>query len=59
MCPSRYHHHGFMATHPLGHIMYGCTLLVPLNYYAHLGFGRFEHYVCCGLLMATYIMLLA
>ena len=23
------HHNGFMATHPLGHIMYGYTLLVP------------------------------
>ena len=26
-----YHHNGFVATHALGHIMYGYTLLVPLN----------------------------
>ena len=28
-------------------------------YYAHLAFVRFEHTVCCGSLMTTYIMLLA
>ena len=26
-----YHHSGFMATHALGHMMYGYTLLVPMN----------------------------
>ena len=26
-----YHHNGFMATHPLGHMMRGYTLLVPMN----------------------------
>ena len=26
-----YHHNGFVATHALGHIMYGYTLLVPMN----------------------------
>ena len=31
MCPSGYHHNGFVATHALGHIMYGYTLLVPMN----------------------------
>ena len=29
MRPSNYHHNGFVATHALGHMMYGYTLLVP------------------------------
>ena len=28
MCPPGYHHNGFVATHALGHIMDGYTLLV-------------------------------
>ena len=24
MCPPGYHHNGFVATHALGHTMYGC-----------------------------------
>ena len=31
MCPPSYHHNGFVATHALGHMMYGYTLLVPMN----------------------------
>ena len=31
MCPPSYHYNGFMATHALGHMMYGYTLLVPMN----------------------------
>ena len=31
MCPPGYHHNGFVATHALGRIMYGYTLLVPMN----------------------------
>ena len=31
MCPSGYHHNGFVATDALGHMMYGYTLLVPMN----------------------------
>ena len=31
MCPPGYHHHGFVATHALGRMMYGYTLLVPMN----------------------------
>ena len=31
MCPPSYHHKGFVATHALGHMMYGYTLLVPMN----------------------------
>ena len=31
MCPPGYHHNGFVATHALGHMMYGSTLLVPVN----------------------------
>ena len=26
-----YHHNVFVATHALGHMMYGYTLLVPMN----------------------------
>ena len=31
MCRLRYHHNGFVATHALGHMMWGYTLLVPMN----------------------------
>ena len=31
MCPLGYHHNGFATTHALGHMMYGYTLLVPMN----------------------------
>ena len=70
MCPLGYHQNGFMATHALGHMMYGYKLLVPMNqrvpkswalfswlhiYYAHLAFVRFEHSVCCRSLITTYI----
>ena len=30
-CPPGYHHNGFVATHALGDMMYGYTLLVPMN----------------------------
>ena len=30
-CPLGYHHKGFVATRALGHMMYGYTLLVPMN----------------------------
>ena len=30
MCPPRYHHNGFVATHALGYMMYSYTLLVPM-----------------------------
>ena len=26
MCPPGYHHNGFVATHALGHMMYGITV---------------------------------
>ena len=44
MCPPGFHHSGFVATHALGHMMY-----------AHLASVRFEHSVCHGSLMTTYI----
>ena len=25
MCPPGYHHNGFVATHALGHMTYGCS----------------------------------
>ena len=31
MCPPSYHHNGLMATHALGHMMYGYILLVQMN----------------------------
>ena len=31
MCPPGYHHNGFVATHALGRMMYGYTLLLPMN----------------------------
>ena len=31
MCPPGYHHNGFVATHVLGNMMYGYTLLLPMN----------------------------
>ena len=31
MCLSVCHHNCFVATHSLGHMMYGYTLLVPMS----------------------------
>ena len=31
MCTAGYYHTGFVATHVLEHMMYGYTLLVPMN----------------------------
>ena len=31
MCPPGYYHNGFVATHALGHMMYGYTLLERIN----------------------------
>ena len=31
MCPPGYRHNGFVTTYALGHMMYGYTLLVPMN----------------------------
>ena len=31
ICPPGCHHNGIVATHALGHIVYGYTLLVPMN----------------------------
>ena len=31
MCPPGYHHNGFVATHVLGYMMYGYTLLLPMH----------------------------
>ena len=35
MCSPGYHHNDFVATHTFGHMMYGCTLLVPVNQRVH------------------------
>ena len=31
MCPPGYDHNYFVATHALGHMMHGSTLLVPMD----------------------------
>ena len=31
MCPPGYHHNGFVATHALGHMMYGYNSSVTVN----------------------------
>ena len=45
MCPPGYHQNGFVATHALGHIYTTLVLLLLI----------FEHSVCHGSLMTTYI----
>ena len=32
MSPPSYHHNGFVASHALGHMMYGYTVLVRITY---------------------------
>ena len=51
MCPPGYHHNGFVATHALGHIVFMITYI----YYAHRASVRFQHSVCRGSPMTTYI----
>ena len=48
MCLPGYHYNGFAATHALGHMMYEVLKF-------HLTSVRFEHFVCRGSLMTTYI----
>ena len=46
MCPPSYHHNGFVASHALGHMMHGYTLLVPMNltlYYDHIYCGYLDY----------------
>ena len=31
MCPPGYQHNGFVANHALGQMIYGSTVLVPMN----------------------------
>ena len=63
MCPPGYYHNGFVATHALGHMMYCYILLVPMNQGVLNKLSkerkspvRFEHSVCLGSLMTTYIL---
>ena len=39
MCPPGYHHNGFVATHALGHMMYGCAQVHELPQ-SHCGDNR-------------------
>lgn len=44
MCPLRYHHNTFVATHALGNKMYyGFTLLVPINIYIFIYQNLFKY----------------
>ena len=45
MCPSGYHHDGFVATDALGHMMYGYIFLVPMNQRV-LNKPSKEHNIC-------------
>ena len=66
MCSPGYHHNDFMTTNALGLIMYGYILYGYICYdytycyihYTHLALVRFEHSLCLGSLMTTYIRLL-
>ena len=57
MCPPGYHPNGFVTTHALGHMMYGYTLLVPmnqrvLNIYTYMYVYIYIYmyvYICCTL----------
>ena len=33
MCPPGYHHKGFVATHALGHMMYGYMMYIYIQFY--------------------------
>ena len=35
MCPPGYHHNGFVATHALGHMMYGLYIYVYIYIYIY------------------------
>ena len=43
-CLPGYHHSGFVATHALGHMMYGYTLLLPMNCY-YIYFILYIYYI--------------
>ena len=67
MCPPGYHHNGFVATHALGHMSCHKAIVVITGrahcfhdyiYYAYLASVGFEHSVCRGSLMTTYIYIL-
>ena len=47
MCPPSYHHNSFVVTCALGHMMYGCTLLVPMNQRVLKKLSK-EHKCHCG-----------
>ena len=49
ICPSGYHHNGFVATHALGHMMYSVT--ASLNTYFLIKYVLTE-----GLFQLTYFM---
>ena len=36
ICPPSHHHNGFVATHALGHMLCGYTLLVPMNIHIYI-----------------------
>ena len=36
MCPTGYHHNDFVATHALGHMMYGCKYICIYIYIIYI-----------------------
>ena len=39
--PPGYHHNGFVATHALGHMIYGYTLLVHISLLSTLALSKY------------------
>ena len=54
MCPPGYHHNGFVECNKLS-MEHNINCIFEIAHLASLGF---EHFVCLGLLMTSYIMLL-
>ena len=54
--PPSYHRNSFVATHAFGYMKY--VFMIVYIYYAHLASVRFEHSVCCGSLMPTFVIYL-
>ena len=56
MCLPSYHHNGFVATHALGQVqVHHVPKCMSCHKATHLASVRFEHSVCHGSLMTTYV----
>ena len=52
MCPPSYHHNGFVATHALGHMMYGYIYIDICVYVVYV-------YICMFVKICIYITIYA